>query len=277
MIAKEWRGFWWKFAFGALLLLPILVSGPTSYAHLVKIAESEPVLMEVPGPSLFEDAEIPDDPVEFAMQEMALFFGAVGKTFFIFIAVVLGVGLFSAEADRNTIFFLLSKPISRTRVLLTKYAVGAVALLAVAVFFGVGLVFSAGAKGYPLGFLDVWGVTLSIALLWLGSLSIFGLALALSVVLKDLIRSAIAVLALLVLAWTFSNFLYGFWMNYFLDDYEALGLSADILQKAIFPYYWSSADLYLGQSFASTNFVICFITAAAALLAALWLFQRRSY
>ena len=84
--------------------------------------------------------------------------------------------------------------------LLTKYTVGAAALLGVAVFFGVGLVFSAGARGYPVESLDVTGVALSIALLWLGSLSIFGLTLALSVLLKDLIRSAIAVLLLLVLA-----------------------------------------------------------------------------
>lgn len=277
MIAKEWRGFWWKFAFGALLLLPILVSGPTPYPQLVTIVETEPVLMEIRVPSLFEDAEIPNDPVDFAIQEMALFFGAVGKTFFIFIAVVLGVGLLSAEAGRNTIFFLLSKPISRTRVLLTKYAVGAAALLGVAIFFGVGVVFSAGAKGYPLQSLDVGGVALSIALLWLGSLSIFGLALALSVVLRDLIWSAIAVLSLLALAWSLSSFLYGIWMNYFLDDYEALGLSADLVQKAIFPYYWSSTDLYLGQSLAPTNFVVCFVSAVVPLLAALWLFRRKAY
>jgi ABC-type transport system involved in multi-copper enzyme maturation permease subunit len=162
-------------------------------------------------------------------------------------------------------------------VLLTKYTVGAAALLGVAVFFGVGLVFSAGARGYPVESLDVTGVALSIALLWLGSLSIFGLTLALSVLLKDLIRSAIAVLLLLVLAWSFSNFLYGFWMNYFLDDHEALGLSANIVQKAIFPHYWSSANLYLGNSLALTNFAVCFVTAALPLLAALWLFDRKAY
>jgi ABC-type transport system involved in multi-copper enzyme maturation permease subunit len=278
MLAKEWEGFWWRFAVGVLLLLPILISGPTPYEQLVQIAETEAVYMELEEPSLFEqDTGIPENPVAFAMEEMALFFGAVGKTFFILIAVVLGVGLLSAEAGRNTIFFLLSKPVSRTRVLLAKYAVGAAALLGVAVFFGVGLVFSAGARGYPVGSLDVTGVALSIALLWLGSLSIFGLALALSVVLRDLIQSAIAVLSLLVLVWVCSNFLYGFWMNYFLDEHEALGLSADIVQRAIFPYYWSSAELYLGDSFASTHFVTCFITAVVPLLAAMWLFNRKAY
>jgi ABC-2 type transport system permease protein len=285
MIAKEWRNFWWMFVVGALILLPILASGPTSYTVLVKIAKSEPTLSEqappapdMDLPSIFESyGNVPDDPVAFAMQEMALFFGAAGKTFFIFIAAVLGVGLLSAESGRSTIFFLLSKPISRTHVLLSKYFVGATALLGVAVFFGVGFVVSAGAKGYPLESLDITGVALSVALLWLGSLSIFGLALTLSVVLKNLIWSAIAILALLVITWTFSNFLVGFWMNYFLDDYEALGLSADLVQKAMFPYYWSSKSLYLGQSLASMNFAICLVTAVLPLFSALWLFNRKAY
>ena len=151
-----------------------------------------------------EDTGVPEDPVLFAAEEMALFFGAVGKTFLIPLAAVLGVGPVSAEAGRSTIFFLLSKPVGRDRVLLAKWTVGAVALLGIAAFCGIafcGTAFFAfaAAKGYPLDLLSGTGIGLSILLLWLGSLSVFGPALAISVLMRNLVWSAIAILYLKVL------------------------------------------------------------------------------
>lgn len=278
MIIKELRNVWWMLALGILIFLPVLISGPTPYAQLVEIAKTEHVYLDMQVPSIFEeDTGVPKDPVLFAAEEMALFFGAVGKTFLIPLAAVLGVGLVSAEAGRSTIFFLLSKPVGRNRVLLAKWAAGAVALLGIVAFFGTAFVVSAAAKGYPLDVLSVTGIGLSILLLWLGSLSVFGLALAISVLMRNLAWSAIAILTLMVLTWTFSSFLYGFWMNYFLDDGESLRLSAEVVQKAIFPYYWSSRDLYLGDSFALVNFTVCLLVATLTLLAALWAFRRRAF
>jgi ABC-2 type transport system permease protein len=278
MIAKEMRNMWWMIAVGMLIFLPVLISGPTPYAQLVEIAKTENGFLNLPVPSIFErDTGVPEDPVLFAAEEMALFFGAVGKTFLMPLAAVLGIGLISAEAGRNTIFFLLSKPVGRDRVVLTKWATGAVALLMIVAFFGTAFIASAAAKGYPLQILSIEGVALSILLLWLGSLSIFGLALAVSVLLRNVVWSAIVLLSLFVMTWVLSNFLYGFWMNYFLDDRESLRLGAGIVQKAIIPYYWSSKDLYLGDSFALVNFAVCLFVAALALLAALWAFRRRAY
>ena len=278
MIAKELRNVWWMLALGVLIFLPVLISGPTPYAQLVEIAKTDNGFLDIQVPSMFEvDTGIPKDPVHFAAEEMALFFGAVGKTFLIPLAAVLGVGLVSAEAGRSTIFFLLSRPVGRDRVLLTKWAVGAVALLGVVAFFGIAFVASAAAKGYPLDLLSVTGIGLSILLLWLGSLSVFGLALAISVFLRNLAWSAIAILALLVLTWALSNFLYGVWMNYFLDDGESLRLSAEAVQRTIIPYYWSSKDLYLGNSFALANFAVCLSAAAITLIVALWTFRRRAF
>ena len=111
----------------------------------------------------------------------------------------------------------------------------------------------------------------------MGSLSVFGLALAISVLMRNLVWSAIAILTLMVLSWAFSSFLYGFWMNYFLDDGGSLRLSAEVVQRAIIPYYWSSRDLYLGDSFALVNFTVCLLVAGLALLAALWAFRRRAF
>ena len=66
-------------------------------------------------------------------------------------------------------------------------------------------------------------------------------------------------------------------MNYFLDEGESLRLSAEAVQRAIIPYYWSSKALYLGDSFAPANFAVCLVSAALPLLAALWLFRRKGY
>lgn len=278
MIAKELRNTWWMLALGVLIFLPILLSGPTPYAQLVEIAKSDNEFLNIQVPSIYEvDTGIPKDPELFAAEEMALFFGAVGKTFLIPLAVVFGIGLISAEAGRNTIVFLLAKPVGRDRVVLAKWAVGALTLLGVVAFFGIAFVASAAAKGYPLDLLSVAGIMLSILLLWLGSLSVFGLSLALSVLLRNVVWSAVAVLSLLVLAWVSSNFLYGFWMNYFLDDGESLRLSAGVIQRTIIPYYWSSKDLYLGHSFALGNFAVCLSAAALTLFAALWAFRRRAF
>ena len=278
MIVKELRNIWWMLLFGVLIFLPVLVSGPTPYAQLVEIAKSDNVFLDMQIPSMFEqDTGVPKDPVLFAAEEMALFFGAVGKTFLFPLAAVLGIGLISAEAGRNTIFFLLSKPVGRDRVLLTKWAVGTVALLGIVAFFGTAFIASAAAKGYPMDVLSITGIVLSILLLWLGSLSVFGLALAISVLLRNVVWSAIAILSLSAVTWAFSSFLLGFWMNYFLDEGESLRLSAGIVQRAIIPYYWSSKDLYLGDSFALANFAVCLLAAALTLLAALWAFRRKAF
>jgi ABC-type transport system involved in multi-copper enzyme maturation permease subunit len=278
MIAKELRNIWWMLGVGMLIFLPVLVSGPTPYTQLVEIAKMDNNFLTMPVPSIFEqDTRIPKDPVLFAAEEMALFFGAVGKTFAMPIAAVLGIGLVSMEAGRDTIFFLLSKPVGRNRVILAKWATGALALLLIAAFFGVTFVASAATKGYPLEPLSATGIAFSIVLLWLGSLSVFGVALAFSVFMRNVVWSAVAVLALLAMPWVFFNFLYGFWMNYFLDDGESLRLSAEVVQKAIIPYYWSSKDLYLGNSFAPVNFAVCLFTAAIPLFATLFLFKRKAY
>lgn len=47
------------------------------------------------------------------------------------LAATVGSSLIAAEVSRNTIFVLLSRPLSRERVLLTKYGVGAAGLLGV--------------------------------------------------------------------------------------------------------------------------------------------------
>lgn len=164
MIAKEWRDARWKLFLGtmAVLVLAALVIPP--YERM----------RDIPNPSNLSGE-----------------FGTATGNVLVPLAALLGVGLISGEAGRNTIVFLLSRPLSRTRLLMAKYAVGAGSLLAVSSLSGVGVLVSAAARGYPIGQFNAWGVGLSVLLMWLGSLSVFGVALLISIFSKDVMRSVV--------------------------------------------------------------------------------------
>ncbi|MBA3390669.1 MAG: ABC transporter permease [Rubrobacter sp.] len=175
--------------------------------------------------------------------------------------------------DKNTIFLLLSRPVSRTRTLLTKYATGAGVLLASAVLGGGVLFVVAVIKGYPLGSLDVAGVVLSVVLLWLGSLFVLGIASLFSVLFRDAIKSFVAASIVGFLFLSPDN-----WMNYFFwNEYHALGFSQGFPRDVTLFYYWFSTRSFLGEGLAVTDFLVCLIAAAVPLLAALWLFDRKAY
>ena len=67
-------------------------------------------------------------------EEFAQDFGIAGLRYLLSwsVAVVLGMGLVAKESGKGTLSFLLGKPLSAVEVLLSKYVVGAVALLVVA-------------------------------------------------------------------------------------------------------------------------------------------------
>jgi hypothetical protein len=77
-------------------------------------------------------------------------------------AAFLGVVSISGEVSNGSIFLLLSRPISRIRLLLTKYAVGAGVLLAAAILGKVLLLAVAAVHGYPLGEMRVLEAVLSV-------------------------------------------------------------------------------------------------------------------
>ena len=64
-------------------------------------------------------------------------------------AVILGSGLIAKEVRKGTIFFLLSKPVSRERILLTKYGVSAGLLLTVSVMNSMVVAISGFVVGEP--------------------------------------------------------------------------------------------------------------------------------
>jgi ABC-type transport system involved in multi-copper enzyme maturation permease subunit len=99
---------------------------------------------------------------------------------------IFGANLIAGETSSGSIFVLLSRPFSRTRIMLTKYGVAAALSLLLCLLFGaVGLGVGAwqGVAAPPLG-----GWVLSVLLLWLAMLFVVGMAMLYSV----LVPSAIA-------------------------------------------------------------------------------------
>ena len=266
MIAKEWRDARWKLLLGVVLLFVLLFRFPIlpSYGETLELVRTWPV-----DDPLFPKPE----PANLALEDLSTVYGVGGGLMLAAQALLLGVGLIASEVDKNTIYLLLSRPVGRTRGLMTKYATAAGVLLFSAVSGGVVLFVMAATKGYPLGSVDLAGVVLSVVLLWLGSLFVLGVALLFSVLLRDAIKSFAAASVVAFLFLSPDN-----WMNYFFrNEYHALGLSEGFPRDATLFYYWFSTRSFLGEGLAVTDFLVCLIAAAVPLLLALWLFNRRAY
>lgn len=233
MVAKELRDAWWKLLAAAVAVVPSLLI----VAEYLPPYESAGRVVE----------EFPPGIVTQQLWNVSSGGGlALG-----FLAALLGAALVSGETSQSTIFLLLSRPVGRARVLLTKYAVCAGILLAAAAFGHVlFLAVAFVAKGYPPGLVSVSSVILSTVLLWLGSLFVLGATLIVSVAFRNVTASVIAA-ALVVVAYWFS---------------ASLGVG-----------YWSSENLYAGSNLAPTYFLVSTIAAAVPLLVALWLFRRKAY
>ena len=293
MIAKEWRDARWKFAVAAVVVVLVALIAPTltPYRQLEKMAKHTYGISEVSigknasagrsGDSRVQKAskppenlqQAPRDPVEMAAREMWALYGVGGSVVLLPLAVLLGAPLISGEVSGGTISMLLCRPISRTRLLMSKYVVGATGLLVSAVLGGALVAALAAARGYPLGKIGLAGIALSAVLIWLGSLFVLGVGLLASVLLRSVIGSIVASVAALLLVFIFpSPFTnYSSWLGH------ALGISRNAVQKLFLPQYWYSESLYAGHSLVPTHFLIGMVAAALPLIVALVLFRRRAY
>jgi ABC-type transport system involved in multi-copper enzyme maturation permease subunit len=170
-------------------------------------------------------------------------------------AAILGGGLIANEVSKGTIFFLLSKPASRERIVLTKYGVSAGLLLAVSVMSSIALAIISIVLRHPQ---DLLRLLIATVLLWLASLFPLGLALFFSVVSPDSLRSVVfsllITIALVVLPLALPN-----------------GLNWSLWR------YWNSPDAYITSIFPLKEYFVCLVTALVPLLAALVVFHRKAY
>lgn len=179
---------------------------------------------------------------------------------------ILGAGLVANETASGSIFVLLSRPISRTRALLTKYGVATVLSLVLCTLCGgMALVVGAwqGISAPPLG-----GLLLSIVLLWLGMMFVVGVTLLYSV----LVPSALAAGAL------------GFFTIYLLaivPDFHT-GTAPHITYALGGPdwsiaSYWGSLGIYAGTESPLKSLLVAAITTLIPALIALVLFVRKAF
>lgn len=272
MVAKELRDNRMLFLTGALSYVALVVGMLTSYRQIIDTVEwgraERADGASVPGYLL--------DPVGMALGEMSLAHGLVGATVLGLVGGLVGTILVSREVREDTVFWLLSKPVSRTRVLLTKYSVCAGALLALSAFGSVALIAVAWTRGYPVGSVSFAGAVLSTVLVWLGSLSILGVALLFSVMFGRVLASIVATGVVVYLMLTGPGYLAEVLRMYFSNEQLAptFPYAAD---KYVLPFYWFSERSYMGKGIAMTDFLVCLIAAAVPLLAALWLFNRKAY
>lgn len=169
-------------------------------------------------------------------------------------AAILGCGLIAGEVSKGTIFFLLSKPVSRERILLTKYGVSMGILFAVTLTASITIEGVSIALGHPQ---DVLRLLVATVLLWLGALFPLGLSLLFSVVFPDIVRPlafALVITVVLSLPAVFPNG----------QDWSLV-------------HYWSSSDAYLNGGFPLKEFIVCLVAAALPLLGALVVFRRKTY
>jgi ABC-2 type transport system permease protein len=183
-------------------------------------------------------------------------FSKNGPEILAILAAVLGASLIASEVNKGTIFFLLSKPVSRDRVLLTKYLVSVLILLGVMLLSGIAILIAAAAVGHPQ---NVGGVLISTVLLWLGMLFVLGLALLFSVLFHDVLRPLIFSL-LLTLLLSMPSLI----PNATLNDWSLT-------------FYWSNFAAYQGTMFPLKALLICLIAAIVPVALAIPLFRKQAY
>ena len=180
--------------------------------------------------------------------------------------VVLGAGLVASETSSGSIFVLLSRPVSRTRALLTKYGVAAALSLVLCALCGcMALAVGAwqGVAAPPVG-----GLLLSIVLLWLGMLCVMGLTLLYSVVVPNALAAGVL----------------GFFTIY------VLGI-APLFHTGTAPHityflggpdwsivsYWGSLSIYAGTDSPLKSLLVAAIAALIPAVVALMLFVRKAF
>ena len=177
------------------------------------------------------------------------------------VSVLFGARLFAGEEGSGSILLLLSRPISRERILLTKYGVCALLLLALCCLCGVAaLVFGAAAGEVP----PISGVLLSTFLLWLGTLFVLGVTLVYSV----LIPSSLAAGVL------------GFFTIYILAIAPTFHIHTPSIPGGIewsLITYWSNLNIYAGMTNPAQSIIVAGIAALIPPLIALFLFRRKAY
>ena len=242
------------------------------------------VLLSVPFTTPIETTAF-DVEAEDAVYELYEYYARGGFPLTL-LAALLGAVAISSEVHRGTIFLLLSKPVGRVRILLIKYVTCAGTLLT-ATLLGHALLLGIAAKSYPLEELSLAGTIVATALLWLGSLFVLGIALLFSVVLGSGLSAFVATLvSVYLLFFMVPQILVALLPQQiknrpFYDPempvFEQGTLGFALPEKLTLSNYWTDPGLYVGETLAGVNLIVCLAAALPPLLVALWTFNHKAY
>jgi ABC-type transport system involved in multi-copper enzyme maturation permease subunit len=250
MAVKELIEARWKAIIGVVVCV-VLAAGTAGSYDLIKRLLTGTTLQQVPQ-SL--QGQVQQLLGSYDVYVWGQWYEKNGAEVLALLAAVLGASLIGGEVNKGTIFFLLSKPVSRVRVLLVKYAVSAALLLAMIVLSSATLLVTAAIVGRPQ---NLGGLAISTLLLWLGTLFVLGLALLFSVLYKDVLRPLLFALIITIVT-VIPGFIPG-WSDWSLTN------------------YWSSQAAYLGQEFPTKALIICLVAAILPVLLAVPLFRKQAY
>lgn len=278
MIFKEWRDARWKLVLGALAFLVVAVVAPRSYGQILVNVERDV--------SSMKDVEYmrePGYPAKLAGGELEQLQRHANHAILVPLAGLFGVALVSAEVGQGSIFLLLSRPLGRRRVLLTKYAVCAACLFAVALVGAVGMILSAYVRGYPPEAVNVGRIFVVATLFWLGALFVLGVSLLASVIFGNVILTILAAAGTVYLVYAGPDIVQSivegiFWTN---SDYAQTWREriawTDAFDRWRLSNYWGGYYTLDRNATMAQSFLVCLFTAVPPLLLALWLFRRKAY
>jgi ABC-2 type transport system permease protein len=247
MKAKELLEARWKFIIFALLVLLVAGLNVASYQFAKDLLQ--PALSDPAIPPMFQQRLTSFDAFAWGS-----WFQTNAPVFLALLAAILGSGLIAGEVSKGTIFFLLSKPVSRERILLTKYAMSMGILLAVSLIASIAIEGVSVILGHPQ---DIPRLLTATVLVWLGALFTLGLSLLFSVMSTDIMRPltlALVITLVLSLPAIFPN-----------GENWSLGL------------YWSSEEAYLNGGFPLKEYGVCLVAAILPVIGALVLFLKKAY
>jgi ABC-type transport system involved in multi-copper enzyme maturation permease subunit len=252
MVAKELIEARWKVIVGALLGTCIIIAGVSTYDLMRSVITPEQ-LQNIPN-SL--GSELVARLSSFSAYVWGQAFSPSGNNgvILMIVAALLGASFIAGEVSKGTIFLLLSRPLTRDNILLTKYAVGATLLLGMNLLAGAVLAIGAAIVGHPV---DLAGLAVSVFLFWLGTLFVLGVSTFFSVLFNDLLRPLALTVVVVILQSLPAFFPHG-------GDW-------------VLPTYWSSLPAFLGQEFPTKALIISLAAAAIPIVAAVPLFRRQAY
>lgn len=304
MLAKEWRDARWKLLLGVLVFL-VLMPMIRSYeairedvAFQIRMTKTD---MRSPGKAM---GPIPEEEREEFLADMREQVREMQSSGFVEdmarwelrdtstyrnllvvvpLAGLFGIGLISGEVGKGSIFLLLSKPVGRSRMMLTKYAVCAACLFVVAAVGGASTILVAYARGYPSESVEVTRILASTALIWLGSLFVLGVALIASVIFRDVVRTLVATVSAMFVILAGPSLVRALveWLVWgdrmYEMEFSGLPRWYKIFDWLSLTNYWIGAQPYSGGTMIAQSVAVCLVTAAIALFFALWLFNRKAY